>query len=719
MRPPQTTARLLAWMAVLAPLPLPLNGAMSWGGLFLYLMFLLLLQFRLRDPGARLLPFWAMNLLGLAYLPLLLLDLSQVAMRGQLVQTVVHICMFTVIVKLFALRSTRDIWQTFGGVFFLFLASMGTSVHPSVVLFLLVFAGLTLVLLMQLAMLRVLVSFVGAEETLAKTPLRGFVFGTLAVGLALSAPLFVIFPRLGSPVIGLRGTGTGTEIFSTGFTDEVSLDAIGSQRDNPDVALRLKFSKAVDPSEEIRLKGGTFEIYQRKRWIASRNRDTYLSANGRTFFLDRQNPQSWVDIWMQPLGSRALLLPISSTRIELDRPLLQWDRGGAVSLWRKPASVLSYRVGLASEPVITALPPDLGGEVDGQGVEIRGRPGRREPTLDLTGLEERVGRLAEEVLGTGDAAQKASKLESYLIQNYEFSLDFMGRTGDSPLAEFLFENGQGHCELFASAMVMMLRSQGIPARLVTGFLGGELNGLTGYYVVRQSNAHAWVEAYLGAEAGWVTFDPTPPAGRPQATSQQISWGFFRQGYDYLQFRWDRYVLTYGFQDQASFLLFLRGTWLRVRDWVAELRGTSEEDEAIPAPQGSISSGTAQEGIPPREPLASWELIFLAAIPLLLFGSLWGLWHHHRQETMTATRAFLIMRRWFRRGGLSLSASTSPGELREEAAKRYPEVQRPTGEVMDFYLRESFGGRPLREQERQRLRLALQAIRETLTKRKAS
>ncbi|MCH9647507.1 MAG: transglutaminaseTgpA domain-containing protein [Deltaproteobacteria bacterium] len=707
-------------MATLAPLPLPLNGALSWGGLFLYLMFLVLLQLRLGDPEARLLPFWAMNVLGLAYLPLLFLDLSQVAMRGQLVQTVVHICMFTVVVKLFALRSTRDVWQTFGGVFFLFLASMGTSVHPSVVLFLLVFAGLTLVLLMQLAMLRVLVSFEGAEETLAKTPLRGFVFGTLAVGLALSAPLFVIFPRLGSPVIGLRGTGTGTEIFSTGFTDVVTLDAIGSQRDNPDVALRLKFSEAVDPNEEIRLKGGTFEIYQRRRWIASGNRDNYLSANGRTFFLDRQIPDSWVDIWMQPLGSRALLLPISSTRIELDRPLLQWDRGGAVSLWRKPASVLSYRVGLASEPVITALAPDLDrGSSGGGGSGVRRQSIRSEPTLDLTGLGERVGRLAKTAAGDGDAAEKASRLESYLIQNYEFSLEFMGRTGASPLEEFLFDNGQGHCELFASAMVMMLRSQGVPARLVTGFLGGELNGLTGYYVVRQSNAHAWVEAYLGVEKGWVVFDPTPPAGRPQATSQQISWGLFRQGYDYLQFRWDRYVLTYGFQDQASFLLLLRGAWSRLRDWVAEVRGASDRDEMLPAPQDSVSSGVAQEGIPPREPLASWELILLAAIPMLLFGSLWGLWHHHRQETMTATRAFLLMRRWFRRNGLSLSATTSPGEFQEEAAKQYPEAQKPAGEVIDFYLRESFGGQPLQDQERERLQLALQSIRETLSRRKAS
>jgi hypothetical protein len=78
-----------------------------------------------------------------------------------------------------------------------------------------------------------------------------------------------------------------------------------------------------------------------------------------------------------------------------------------------------------------------------------------------------------------------------------------------PLTYFLFVRKKGHCEYFASAMTVMLRTLGIPSRLVTGFQSGAYNSLTELYVIRASDAHSWVEAYL-PRRGWTTFDPTPP-----------------------------------------------------------------------------------------------------------------------------------------------------------------------------------------------------------------
>ena len=93
--------------------------------------------------------------------------------------------------------------------------------------------------------------------------------------------------------------------------------------------------------------------------------------------------------------------------------------------------------------------------------------------------------------------------------------------------------------------------------------------------MRQSNAHAWVEAYL-PEEGWRLFDPTPPAGRPQISSR--GWGLlFSQAYDYLVFRWDRYVLTYGFYDQVDAFIRLRELFEGV--WSLFGRGDREEDAA--------------------------------------------------------------------------------------------------------------------------------------------
>jgi transglutaminase-like putative cysteine protease len=85
--------------------------------------------------------------------------------------------------------------------------------------------------------------------------------------------------------------------------------------------------------------------------------------------------------------------------------------------------------------------------------------------------------------------------------------------GADPLADFLFHVKQGHCEYFATALGVMLRTQGIATRVVNGFLPGEYNQAAGAFTVRQSDAHSWVEVYFPQTNSWVTFDPTPPAGR--------------------------------------------------------------------------------------------------------------------------------------------------------------------------------------------------------------
>ena len=108
-------------------------------------------------------------------------------------------------------------------------------------------------------------------------------------------------------------------------------------------------------------------------------------------------------------------------------------------------------------------------------------------------------------------------------------------------------------------MVLLLRSQGIPARLVTGFLGGEYNPFEGYFIVRDSNAHAWVEAWIdGRGLAASSIRRRRPAGPPAA--RRGLWLLTRQAWDYVLFRWDRYVLTYGVYDQLRIFGGLRELW---------------------------------------------------------------------------------------------------------------------------------------------------------------
>jgi len=144
---------------------------------------------------------------------------------------------------------------------------------------------------------------------------------------------------------------------------------------------------------------------------------------------------------------------------------------------------------------------------------------------NLPGSEEMldVARLSQEV--TRDYSTRYDKvlaIEGYLKQNYSYDLDVPPQTKDEDaVAYFLFEEKRGYCEHFASAMVVMARNAGIPARVVTGYTGGTYNPFTGLWEIRQSDAHAWVEVFFGS-AGWVPFDPTPGFDVPTSQNQKQS-----------------------------------------------------------------------------------------------------------------------------------------------------------------------------------------------------
>ena len=127
--------------------------------------------------------------------------------------------------------------------------------------------------------------------------------------------------------------------------------------------------------------------------------------------------------------------------------------------------------------------------------------------LQLPRLDPRMAPLAEQITAAADNNyDKAVALERYLRTHFGYTLQLGRSAHRDPLAYFLFERKQGHCEYFASSMAVMLRTLGIPSRVVNGFRTGEFNDLTSQYLVRASNAHSWVEAYFPGH-GWIRFDP--------------------------------------------------------------------------------------------------------------------------------------------------------------------------------------------------------------------
>ncbi|MGH7832423.1 MAG: DUF4129 domain-containing transglutaminase family protein, partial [Candidatus Binatia bacterium] len=188
--------------------------------------------------------------------------------------------------------------------------------------------------------------------------------------------------------------------------------------------------------------------------------------------------------------------------------------------------------------------------------------------LQLPDVNPRIIELAEQATeGVQDTLEKARSLERFLRGKYRYALDGLPVDVEDPLSTFLFETQQGNCEYFASALAVMLRIVGIPARVVNGYLGGEWNPYGEYFLVRQSDAHSWVEAHVPG-AGWTTFDPTPPT---PVRSRKRPFSPVTQLFDYLQMRWYRYIVNFTVADQQELISALG----RPKRWIDfNLRGIS-------------------------------------------------------------------------------------------------------------------------------------------------
>ncbi|MFE8069919.1 transglutaminaseTgpA domain-containing protein [Marinobacteraceae bacterium S3BR75-40.1] len=198
-----------------------------------------------------------------------------------------------------------------------------------------------------------------------------------------------------------------------------------------------------------------------------------------------------------------------------------------VELWL-PATVIAQDAW--DQPLLPGpLQPDTRYTVDShiewfQSRLVSAAPRPREADLQLPeDLDPRIGQLARRVTTSATSDfRKAQALEHHLRTQYEYSFESIFESqGVTPLPKFLFEQNRGHCEYFASAMAIMLRTQGIPARLITGFSATQKNPMTGYYEIRALDGHAWVEAWI-PDAGWITFEPTAFYQLPTDQTQTLS-----------------------------------------------------------------------------------------------------------------------------------------------------------------------------------------------------
>jgi transglutaminase-like putative cysteine protease len=319
-------------------------------------------------------------------------------------------------------------------------------------------------------------------------------------------------------------------------------------------------------------------------------------------------------------------------------------------------------------------------------------------------LDPRIPELAKQITKYAKTPfDKALSIESFLRNRYTYTLNLAGKPGDDPLAHFLFETRAGHCEYFASAMTIMLRTLGIPSREVNGFLPGEYNDLGGDYIVRASDAHSWVEVYFPG-MDWEVFDPTPASAENDA-------GFLTrlgQYADWMEITWSEWVIGYDFGHQVALAQNLQRS----------SRNMSE----------SLRAWYARQQLQGRRWMRSWHdrlsllipLVVLAFVVLLRFDAisavlrrLWLSWQMRSKKAARlnphlASKLYAELLRMLARRGMARRETQTPFEF--AAAVHSPNLAPAVQEFTQLYSHTRFGGAPC---DATRLQQLLDQIRAAL------
>ncbi|HET8759580.1 MAG TPA: transglutaminase domain-containing protein, partial [Nitrospiria bacterium] len=269
---------------------------------------------------------------------------------------------------------------------------------------------------------------------------------------------------------------------------------------------------------------------------------------------------------------------------------------------------------------------------------------------------------------------------------YSYTLDVPGGE-DRPLDVFLFDRRSGYCEHFASAMAVMLRAVGVPTRLVTGFLVQEWNAVGKYAIVRQGDAHAWVEAYL-PNSGWTRFDPTPPvppADRPWAGSAEHYLDALRTG-------WNRYVLDFSLRDQHAALENAEVGWSRIRSRITAMLSASTRRLTRVSDATWLAGGLLAAAV---FALGGFLAIRRGRVAVLPSGHAPVAFYHR-------------LLRALERQGVAKPTAATPAEFAQRHAGR-PESAAAIRRVTERYYEVRYGRRRLSPEERRRVEADLATI----------
>lgn len=404
-------------------------------------------------------------------------------------------------------------------------------------------------LFMLLTLLVILATWVQMNTgTLPLKPRMRIAATLLLQAIPLSLLIFVLFPRVQGPLWGLPQDAYA----SSGLSDAMAPGSMSKLSLSDAVAFRVTYKDQVPMRTQMYWRGPVLWDFDGRTW--TRGRNTTLQAPHLENFSTPVN----YDITLEPHNKPWLFALDMPTRVSVPAefaPDFQLLNKAPVTarLRYSATSQLSYRANLDEPPRqiqrALALPRGYNPRARQLAAEWRAQNGSAPGGVD------------ESIVKTALA---------YFNRNgFEYTLE-PPPLGTHSVDSFLFDTRKGFCEYYASSFVFLMRAAGIPARVVTGYQGGEYNGLGGYYILRQSDAHAWAEVWLQGR-GWVRYDPTAAIapgrilnGLSTSVSNNAALPFLartqsqfllnlRFNLDALTNQWNQWVLGYNTERQFAFL----------------------------------------------------------------------------------------------------------------------------------------------------------------------
>jgi hypothetical protein len=625
---------------------------------------------------------------ALALLALLAFPFDLIVLSRSLLGAALRLLTFVVIFRCANLSGHRELTQAISLSFVQIVAAAASTTDVKFSVVMIAYLAVAIWTLMAIASARD-----DAPAAARNAPSGRPVLMMTASTLAAGSILFFAIPHFGTGYFHsgsiIRPSGDAL----TGFADQIELGSIHRIKKNRAIVMRVKIGSAggaarglADPaSMPVRWRGVALDTFDGRSWSVARpdkewirpDRDGSFAVGPRVLAGQALVEQ---EITLNPSMAPVLFVLPGAERIVSDGiTSVGVDAGGSIFLAAPRLSHFRYRA-ISPDPQEASWAP-------GHGLP-RGAPDDRARYLTLPRVDPRVEVLTQRVAATAVSDfEKARRIEDYLRLTHTYSLDVNDAGVADPVAHFLIEGNAGHCEYFATAMAVMLRYAGIPSRVVNGYASGEWSNLTGAFVVRQSDAHSWVEGWI-PQRGWVTFDPTP-------SSQEIAAGAgvlarFGRAFGRIELMWDTWIIGLDLLDQQSLASSL---------YDAGARGAAAAGRGLVALAEKLRAATARAFGWIAAPLGLSALILAIGLARLATRRLgWPRWrrawrlagrpHAAGSPASEALRRFEA--RWAARG-CRRAAGQTPMEFGRQLERLALD---PPGSVLAFiegYYRMRFGG----------------------------